>query len=215
MWDLWWTKWHWDRITLSASVPLTILIPPNAPYPSIIRDWYNKPISGRRTKWTVLTPPHEEKNCSTRFHSSRQNYNCPRANVMKLSMRSESTGLFKSTVPEFAWTEWATHQKLTSTGSNQVSFKLVFYINLSWILHCWTKPDQLPLMISKPQETYWHFVKSGSVNLQQPIKSTAAVFIILELFTQSRYLATFLIFSVPFYSLFTISYRKIRLTTFW
>jgi hypothetical protein len=39
--------------------PLSILIPPNAPYSSsIILGWYNRPISGRRTKWTQshLTP---------------------------------------------------------------------------------------------------------------------------------------------------------------
>jgi hypothetical protein len=35
--------------------PLPILIPPTAPLSSssIIRGWYNRPISGRRTKWTV------------------------------------------------------------------------------------------------------------------------------------------------------------------
>jgi hypothetical protein len=34
--------------------PLIILIPPTAPHSSlsIIRCWYNRPISGRRTKWT-------------------------------------------------------------------------------------------------------------------------------------------------------------------
>jgi hypothetical protein len=32
--------------------PLPILIPPTAPHSSsIIRAWYNKPVSGRRTKW--------------------------------------------------------------------------------------------------------------------------------------------------------------------
>jgi hypothetical protein len=42
--------------------PLTILIPPTAPHSSsIIRGWYNRPISGRRTKWTQSqpTPTHE------------------------------------------------------------------------------------------------------------------------------------------------------------
>jgi hypothetical protein len=29
---------------------LTILVPPNAPYSSIVRGWYSGPISGRRTK---------------------------------------------------------------------------------------------------------------------------------------------------------------------
>jgi hypothetical protein len=32
--------------------PLPILIPPTAPHSSpIIRGWYNRPVSGRRTKW--------------------------------------------------------------------------------------------------------------------------------------------------------------------
>jgi hypothetical protein len=37
--------------------PLSILILPNAPYSSIIRGWYNRSISGRRTKWTVSPHP--------------------------------------------------------------------------------------------------------------------------------------------------------------
>jgi hypothetical protein len=41
--------------------PLPILIPPNAPYSSTIRGWYNRPVSGRHTKWTQLTPPQETK----------------------------------------------------------------------------------------------------------------------------------------------------------
>jgi hypothetical protein len=36
--------------------PLPILIPPNAPYSSIIWGWYNTQISGRRTKWTQFDP---------------------------------------------------------------------------------------------------------------------------------------------------------------
>jgi hypothetical protein len=36
---------------------LTILIPPTAPHSSsIMRGWYNRPISGRRTKWTQSQP---------------------------------------------------------------------------------------------------------------------------------------------------------------
>jgi hypothetical protein len=41
--------------------PLPILIPPKAPYSSIIRGWYNTPINGRRTKWIRLIPPQETK----------------------------------------------------------------------------------------------------------------------------------------------------------
>jgi hypothetical protein len=38
--------------------PLPILIPPTAPHSSstIIRCWYNRPINGRRTKWTQSHP---------------------------------------------------------------------------------------------------------------------------------------------------------------
>jgi hypothetical protein len=35
---------------------LTILTPPNSPYASVIRGWYNRPVSGRRTRWTQAHP---------------------------------------------------------------------------------------------------------------------------------------------------------------
>jgi hypothetical protein len=35
---------------------LPILISPNVPYPSIVRQRHNRPISDRRTKWTQLHP---------------------------------------------------------------------------------------------------------------------------------------------------------------
>jgi hypothetical protein len=40
---------------------LPILIPPTVPHSSsIARGWYNRPVSGRRTKWThSLAPPQE------------------------------------------------------------------------------------------------------------------------------------------------------------
>jgi hypothetical protein len=38
--------------------PLPIFIPPTTPHlSSITRGWYNRPISGRRTKWTQSHPP--------------------------------------------------------------------------------------------------------------------------------------------------------------
>jgi hypothetical protein len=54
-----------DKVALGAGFlqvlrfPLPILIPPTAPHSSssIIRDWYNRPISGRRTKWTNKSHP--------------------------------------------------------------------------------------------------------------------------------------------------------------
>jgi hypothetical protein len=46
--------------------PLPILIPPTAPHSSsIIRGWYNRPVSGRRTKWTQSHPT--SKNGSAAF----------------------------------------------------------------------------------------------------------------------------------------------------
>jgi hypothetical protein len=39
--------------------PVTILIPPNAPYSPITRGWYNRPSSGRSTKWTESHPSPE------------------------------------------------------------------------------------------------------------------------------------------------------------
>jgi hypothetical protein len=42
--------------------PLSILIPPTAQHSSsIIRGWYNKPVSDRRTKWTQAHPTPEIK----------------------------------------------------------------------------------------------------------------------------------------------------------
>jgi hypothetical protein len=42
--------------------PLPILIRPSAPHSSpIIRGWYNRPISGRRTKWTQSHPTPRNK----------------------------------------------------------------------------------------------------------------------------------------------------------
>jgi hypothetical protein len=46
--------------------PLPIRIPTIAPQLSIIWGWYNRPISGRHTKWTQSHPtPREKKNLQT------------------------------------------------------------------------------------------------------------------------------------------------------
>jgi hypothetical protein len=59
MWDLWWTKWHWSKFSLSTSVSpanshstdcSTFIITIYHPA------WYNGKISGRRTKWTQVSP---------------------------------------------------------------------------------------------------------------------------------------------------------------
>jgi hypothetical protein len=46
--------------------PLPILIPPTAPHSSssIVRGWYNRPNSGRRTKWTQSHPTARKRNTS-------------------------------------------------------------------------------------------------------------------------------------------------------
>jgi hypothetical protein len=47
--------------------PLPVQIPLNSPYPSIIRGWYSRPNSGRRTRWTQPhpTPRKYKKGCSS------------------------------------------------------------------------------------------------------------------------------------------------------
>jgi hypothetical protein len=53
------------RFLLALRFPLQILIPPTAPRSSsIIRGWYNRPVSGRRTKWTQshTTPGKNRRN---------------------------------------------------------------------------------------------------------------------------------------------------------
>jgi hypothetical protein len=54
--------------------PLPILIPPTAPHSSssIIRGWYNRPISGRLTKWTQShsTPKHSKARYISKIYCS-------------------------------------------------------------------------------------------------------------------------------------------------
>jgi hypothetical protein len=56
MWGLWWTKWHWGRLSPSTSVSpanhsnnFSIII--------ITRDWHNRPIGGRNVEWTLDSTP--------------------------------------------------------------------------------------------------------------------------------------------------------------
>jgi hypothetical protein len=47
---------------LALRFPLPIFIPSTAPHSSsITRGWYNRPVSGRRTKWTQSHPTQETK----------------------------------------------------------------------------------------------------------------------------------------------------------
>jgi hypothetical protein len=52
--------------------PLPILIPPTAPHSSsIIRGWYNRPVSGQRTKWTQSHPNPKK------LKKKELNHTCP------------------------------------------------------------------------------------------------------------------------------------------
>jgi hypothetical protein len=54
--------------------PLPILIPPTASHSSsssIFRDWYNRPVSDRRTKWTQFHPTNNNK-CTIRCPQSSE-----------------------------------------------------------------------------------------------------------------------------------------------
>jgi hypothetical protein len=78
MWCLWFTKWQWDRFSPSTSISpanshstkcFTFIII----YPA--RGWHNRPVGGRRTKWTQthLTPRNETKT-KLRGFSPQANY---------------------------------------------------------------------------------------------------------------------------------------------
>jgi hypothetical protein len=58
MWGLWWTKWHWDRLSPSTSVsPANYST--NSSIIIITRVWHNRPISGRSAEWIQLdSTPH-------------------------------------------------------------------------------------------------------------------------------------------------------------
>jgi hypothetical protein len=59
--------------------PLPILIPPNAPYSSVIRGWYSRPDSGRRTEWTQShsTPRNKKKVLAyLQLYKKKTNSNC-------------------------------------------------------------------------------------------------------------------------------------------
>jgi hypothetical protein len=53
-WDLWWTKWRWDRFYPSTSISLASLHSIKFSIIIITRGRYNRPISGRRAEWTQL-----------------------------------------------------------------------------------------------------------------------------------------------------------------
>jgi hypothetical protein len=56
MCNLWWTKLHWGRFSPSTSVSPANSHSTDSFTFIIIRGWYNRPVSGRRTKWTQSHP---------------------------------------------------------------------------------------------------------------------------------------------------------------
>jgi hypothetical protein len=55
--------------------PLPILIPPTASHSlsSIIRGWYNRPNSGQRTEWTLVSPNPKKLKKKTKLNTSPNN----------------------------------------------------------------------------------------------------------------------------------------------
>jgi hypothetical protein len=96
MWDLWWTRWHWGGFVQLLQFPLPILLPPNAPYSSIIWDWYNRPISSQRTEWS-LTPSHK---ITKKLHESAS---CMRKILIVTLYKVKTHFRFNSCVGVFLW----------------------------------------------------------------------------------------------------------------
>jgi hypothetical protein len=98
IWDLWWTKWHWGRFS-----PSTERSPANSHSTDCSTliiyhpGWCNRPVSGRRTKWT-------------QSHLTTRNW---KINVM---MNWKGFGRKRSwsnlgTMLEFSWRYWGKRQK--------------------------------------------------------------------------------------------------------
>jgi hypothetical protein len=51
MWDLWWIKWHWDRVFFEFfGFPLAISFHHDSPYSYIIWGINNRPVGGRSSE---------------------------------------------------------------------------------------------------------------------------------------------------------------------
>jgi hypothetical protein len=77
MWNLWWEKRHWGRFS-----PNTLVSPANShstDSSAIIRDWFDRPTSSRRTKWTHnqshSTPRQIKKNLGPPWYNKRNHVN--------------------------------------------------------------------------------------------------------------------------------------------
>jgi hypothetical protein len=61
MWDFWWQSGAELKFLRALRLPLPILIPLTAPYSSIIRGWYNRPVLVEVPSGLSLTPPQKTK----------------------------------------------------------------------------------------------------------------------------------------------------------
>jgi hypothetical protein len=51
MWDLWWTKWHWDKFFSKLfGFPLSVLFHQGSILIYIIREKKNRPVGGRSSE---------------------------------------------------------------------------------------------------------------------------------------------------------------------
>jgi hypothetical protein len=58
MWDLWWTKWHWDRFFYKFfSFPLSVSSHHGSPY-SYISEMNNRTVGGRKLRDATATDSH-------------------------------------------------------------------------------------------------------------------------------------------------------------
>jgi hypothetical protein len=63
MWNLWWTKWHWDRFFFEFdSFSLSVSLHRGSPYSCIISGTNSRPVCGRNSETTI-----------TRVHSWKTN----------------------------------------------------------------------------------------------------------------------------------------------
>jgi hypothetical protein len=79
--------------------PLPILIPPTAPHSSssVIRGWYNRPVNGRRSKWTQshLTPRNLKKKLQKTMGNLSQERPCPNRDPNRISPGYKSEALLQ------------------------------------------------------------------------------------------------------------------------
>jgi hypothetical protein len=102
-------KWRWARFSASTSgFPLPILILPTAPHSSssIIRGWYHRPVSGRRTKWIQSHPNLKKKNYTTLYKQDLFSTSIRSIKKQEIVWRTNRVISFDATS-----TAWKTKQK--------------------------------------------------------------------------------------------------------